>query len=643
MITADRLTLDSIPGFRPPGLLHPRSATCRLAASMKMMMTVLSLGGLSTIAPASQPDGVAASPIAARTGGPNILWIVSEDNSPYTVGAYGDPLARTPNLDRLAASGIVYRRAFAAAPVCAPNRSTIITGRYASSLGTQHMRSQRTLPPEVVFFPELLRAAGYFTSNNAKTDYNTSTPETAAWDENNKQAHWRHRRPGQPFFAVFNFEQSHESRLHERQPLLTDPAKVRVPSYLPDNPESRADLAQYYDCVTRADTAIGRILAQLAEDGLAEDTIIFYYSDNGGAVSRSKRFLYENGTQVALILHFPEKYRHLAPAEPGSAISELVNCIDLAPTVFSLAGLPRPGQFQGRAFAGPARAPAPAQTFMFRDRMDERYDLSRAVTDGRYRYIRHFLPHRPLGQHLDFLWRQASMRKWADAAQRGQLNAQQSAFFEPKEAEELFDCVADPDNVQNLAADPAQRDTLFRLRAGLRAHLLSSRDTGFLPEAMMVALAGESSPAIVAASDVTYPLARILDLVDSCQLGQPAPAVLTTALYDPLPVVRYWAIVGTLAMKTAPNLSAGLVDTDPSVRVAAAEVILRHTSETAAWRVLAAALGADQRVEIRLAALNALAQLPPAPAEFVPLVELARQDGNNYLARAAEALVQPTH
>ncbi|MDI1249647.1 MAG: sulfatase-like hydrolase/transferase, partial [Lacunisphaera sp.] len=595
MTPADCPLLDFIPGSHPPGDMAPRTNARGLPARIKQACAVLGAAGLTAVAPASPAMAGADSPKPdfrplPLTAGPNILWVVSEDNSPYTVGAYGDPLARTPNLDRLAARGIVYRRAFAAAPVCAPNRSTIITGRYASSLGTQHMRSRRSLPDNVGFFPEFLRAAGYFTSNNAKTDYNTSTPETAAWDENNKQAHWRHRRPGQPFFAVFNFEQSHESRLHERQPLLTDPAKVRVPAYLPDNPESRADLAQYYDCVTRADTAIGRILAQLAEDGLAEDTIIFYYSDNGGAVSRSKRFLYENGTQVALIMHFPEKYRHLAPAAAGSSLAELVNCVDLAPTMLSLAGLPVPRHFQGRAIAGPARSPAPAHTFMFRDRMDERYDLSRAVTDGRYRYIRHFLPHLPLGQHLDFLWKQASMRQWAGQAQSGQLNALQRAFFEPKAAEELFDCEADPDNVRNLAGEPAHRDTLDRLRAALRGHLLSSRDTGFLPEAMMIALSGASSPAVLAAQDTAYPLARILDLVDSCQLGQLAPTALASALTDPLPVMRYWSIMGALSLKPMPDLSAGLTDSDASVRLAAAEVILRHTRDPAAWRVLAAAL-----------------------------------------------------
>jgi arylsulfatase A-like enzyme len=257
-----------------------------------------------------------------------------------------------------------------------------------------------------------------------------------------------------PFFAIFNFEQSHESSLHKQSAQVTDPAKVRVPAYLPDTSTVRADIAHYFDNVSRADAALGKILAELAADGLAEDTIIFYYGDHGGAVSRSKRFLYENGTHPPLVAHFPKKFQHLAPAAPNSRLSELVNFIDLAPTVLSLAGLPLPAQFQGRAIAGPARKAGPEFTFSFRDRMDERYDMARAVTDGRFRYIRNYYPSQPWGQHLEYLWRQPSMKEWAGLFAAGKLNAAQRAFFENKPTEELFDCVADPDNVRNLAADP---------------------------------------------------------------------------------------------------------------------------------------------------------------------------------------------
>lgn len=578
---------------------------------------------------------------------PNILWVVSEDNVATTVGAYGDPLARTPNIDRIAAGGIVFDRAYSTSAVCAPTRSSLITGRYASSMGTQHMRSQRPLPDGVKFFPEFLRTAGYFTTNNAKTDYNTSTSWDAAWNENNRTAHWRHRAAGQPFFAIFNFEQSHESNLHKRATLQTDPAKVRVPAYLPDTPTVRADIAQYYDCVSRADAALGKILDQLAADGLAEDTIVFYYGDHGGAVSRSKRFLYENGTHPPLIVHFPKKYQHLAPGAPGSHLAELVNFVDLAPTVLSLAGVPLPAQFQGRAIAGAARSAAPEYTFMLRDRMDERYDLARAVTDGRYRYIRNYYPSQPWGQHLEFLWRQASMSEWAGLFAAGKLNAAQRAFFEPKSAEELFDCANDPDNVRNLAADPAARPHLLRLRAALRAHQLAIRDTGFLPEPLMIAWAAKGSPAVVAADDTRYPLARILDQLDALQLSAPPnPKTIGAALRAPEPVVRYWAAVAALGTPEAIDVAPLLADAEAVVRLAAAEVILRRGDNAKAWAAIAAELGGAVSSEGRLFAVNVVARVPQTipPAVRALLTQLVATPvsagAENYTARAVEALLQ---
>ncbi len=590
---------------------------------------------------------VAAARAADR---PNILWVVSEDNTAFTVGAYGDPLARTPNIDRIAAGGIVFDRCYSSSAVCAPTRSSIITGRYASSMGTQHMRSQRPLPDGVKFFPEFLRTAGYFTTNNAKTDYNTSSSWDTAWNENNKAAHWRHRAAGQPFFAVFNFEQSHESNLHTRAPLVTDPEKVRVPAYLPDTPTVRADIAQYYDCVARADAALGKILDQLSTDGLAEDTIVFYYGDHGGAVSRSKRFLYENGTHPPLIAHFPKKYQHLAPVAPDSRSGELVNFVDLAPTVLSLAGVPLPVQFQGRAFAGTARTAAPEYTFSFRDRMDERYDLARAATDGRYRYIRNYYPNQPWGQHLAYLWQQASMNEWAGLFATGKLNAAQRAFFEPKPVEELFDCANDPDNVRNLAADPAVRPQLLRLRAALRGHLLAVRDTGFMPEPLMIAWSAGGSPALVAADETRYPLARILDRLDALQLSAPPDVKMIGAeLRAPEAVVRYWAAVAALGSAQAIDVAPLLSDVESVVRLAAAEVILRRGDDPQAWAVVAAELTNAAQAEGRLFAVNVVARIlrTPPPAIRAVLAKLAVASAGagagaeNYTARAAEALVSP--
>jgi len=577
---------------------------------------------------------------------PNVLWLVIEDSTPNFVGPYGDPLARTPTADRLAADGIVFERCYTA-PVCAPSRNTLATGRYASAMGTQHMRSTRPLPEGVRVFSSFLRDAGYYCTNNFKTDYNTSSDWSAAWDEVSQKADWRGRQPGQPFFAMFTFMQSHEEFLQTRRPLKTDPGKVRVPGYLPDLPAVRADLAQYYDLVESADAAAGAVLAQLESDGLLDDTIIFYAADNGGVVAGSKRFLNENGTHVPLIVRFPKKYAHLAPGAAGTRLGELVHFVDFAPTVFSLLGVPPPAQFQGRAFAGPGRASAPEFTFMFRDRMDERYDLMRAVTDGRYRYIRNYHPERPTGQRIDYLWKQTTMQEWEVQYRSGNLNAAQRRFFEAKPPEELYDLRADPDNVNNLAADPAHGQQLARFRAALRGHLLAIRDTGLMPEPMMVGLAGSHSPALIAADDQRYPLARLLDLADAAQLGGGGAALFAAAARDPLPVVRYWAATAALTSPDVPgeSLAALLNDPDATVRVAAAAPLLHRGRNEDALRVIEEAIVQTEQRELRLFALNVLDRSSlPTPKALRPLLgQLAASDDfagfDYYLARAARPLL----
>ena len=597
---------------------------------------------------------------AADQPRPNILWVVTEDNSATFVTGYGDPLARTPNFERIAKAGVLFERAYSTSAVCAPTRASIITGMFAPSLGTQHMRSNVPMPPWMKYFPAYLREAGYFTSNHAKTDYNAAIlPGT--WDENSAQAHWKHRKPGQPFFSIFNFNASHESSLHRRKQLTTDPAKVRVPAYLPDTPEVRADLAQYYDNVSEADRQIGELFAELEQDGLWDDTIIFYYADHGGALTRGKRYMFENGTHPPLAVRFPQKFQRLAPAAPGSRSTELVNFVDLAPTVLSIAGVKLPEYFQGRAFAGPARKPGPEFTYNFRDRMDERYDLCRAVTDGHYRYIRNYRPELRTLQHLNYLWMMATTRECERVWKEGKAGPNVRALFEPKPAEQLFDCKSDPDNVKNLAADPGYRKTLERLRAANRAHLLRIRDTGFMPEAILRDLSAQGSPYDVGHDDQAYPLARILDLIDRVQLPTtPAEADLRAALKDPLPMVRYWGVMGALR---APEYTQSLLppllqDPVASVRIAAAAAIARHGDATKAWPVFAEALTGQHRSEVRLEALNFLTYLPQRPTSLRPLIEaLTRDDaprakgknkgaggesrGENYVASAAKYLVGP--
>ncbi|HUG93933.1 MAG TPA: sulfatase-like hydrolase/transferase, partial [Planctomycetaceae bacterium] len=303
---------------------------------------------------------------------PNILWITSEDNSPY-LGCYGDKLAHTPHLDRLAAQGVRYRHAFANAPVCSTARTTLITGMYATTLGVQHHRSRVRIPDGFRLYPEHLRAAGYYCTNNSKTDYNVANAGQP-WDESSNRAHYRNRRPGQPFFAVFNFTTSHESRVAPKQDGETfrvPPEDIVLPPYHPDTPEIRRDWANYYDQMTALDEQVGAVLAELEQEGLADDTIVFYYSDHGGALPRGKRNVHDSGTRVPLIIRFPKRFAQLAPAAPGEWVDEPISFVDFPATVFNLCGVPIPVHYEGRAFLGPERGAPRQHVFLYRGRMDE--------------------------------------------------------------------------------------------------------------------------------------------------------------------------------------------------------------------------------------------------------------------------------
>jgi arylsulfatase A-like enzyme len=551
---------------------------------------------------------------------PNVIWIVSEDNSPK-LGCYGEPLSRTPVLDGLAKRGVRYTNARSAAPVCAPSRCSIITARFATALGTQNMRSRWPIPEDIRFFPEYLREAGYYCTNNAKTDYNIGNDRIKqAWDESSKTAHWKNRPAGKPFFAVFNTELTHESCLHKREQLTTDPATVRVPAYLPDLPEVRQDIAQYHDRIAQMDGFVGGKLKELEAAGLLDSTIVVYYSDHGGAIPRGKRFLYDSGTRVPLIISVPERFKDLAPQAAGTVCDDQVSLIDMGPTVLSWCGVALPSGIHGRAVAGPSRTPAPAVGFSFRDRMDERYDGSRAVYDGRYVYIRNYHPLVPNGQYLDYLWKAASMKAWADAFAAGKLTPPQSLFFQPKPTEELFDSTTDPDNVVNLAAEPARAADLERLRKALHERLLSLRDTGFLPEPLLHGLRGAQPALTYAADDGHFPIARLLPLIDRMQIQRDASTV-AAGLTDASPVVRWWAVASAALLEQEPaGLSSALKDDNVAVRVAAAESILRRRSDVAAIATLSEVLTSKADAPIRLAAANAVSRLKDR-APFLPALE----------------------
>ena len=408
----------SMPSYDKPATLAPEAEDLIVTTVHELL-------------PERSKAGQASAP---QTDRPNILWITCEDMSPNT-GCYGDDYALTPNLDRLAAKGVRYTNAFTHAGVCAPSRSGLITGMYPTSLGSHHMRCTTTLPEFVKCFPEYLRKAGYFCTNQSKTDYNFDVPPEA-WDvPRGPKAHWRTRTPGQPFFGVFNLTVTHESRIRAKYDRLEhDPDAAVFPPYLPDTPLVRRDWARYHDLITQMDTQAGDILSQLREDGLAEDTIVFFFSDHGVGLPRAKQWIYDAGTHVPLIIHFPERYRHLAPAPPGSAIDRLVGFVDIGPSVLSLVGLEIPKHIQGVPFLGPHAGEPRQYLYGIRDRMDERYDMSRTVRDARYKYHRNYFPCRPFAPWLDYMEKLATMQEWRRLDAEGKLSGVQAFFMRDSKA-----------------------------------------------------------------------------------------------------------------------------------------------------------------------------------------------------------------
>ena len=552
-----------------------------------------------------------AAPVAASAARPNVLWLTSEDNGPF-LGCYGDPHAQTPHLDRLATEGVRYRRAFANAPVCSSARTTLITGMYPSSLGAQHHRSRVPLPAGFQLYPELLRAAGYYCTNNAKTDYNV-TVDRKPWDENGSRAHYRNRAGGQPFFAVFNQTSSHESQVAPaagKTMFRVPPERVTLPPYHPDTPEIRRDWANYHDQITVMDGEVGALLAELAREGLAEDTLVFYYSDHAGGLPRGKRNIHDSGTRVPLIVRFPAKWAHLAPGAPGSWVEQPVSFVDLTATLLELCGVPVPANYEGQPFLGP-RAVAREEVFLFRGRMDERHDVVRAVRDRDHRYVRNYSPHRPWGQPYSYPFQVLpSMRSWHAAFLAGKCDPVQAAYWRAKPPEELYAVADDPHEIRNLAGRAEVAERQRALAAKLRAQLIATRDTGFIPEGMARRLAG-SGDLITYARSPAYPVERVVDLANLAAARDPRHlALLQASLADPHPVIRYWGAQGCLILgaKAGPArevLRDCLRDEWADVRVAAAEALGHLGDLEAALATLGDVLKTGETGEV-LAALNAL-------------------------------------
>jgi arylsulfatase A-like enzyme len=612
---------------------------------------------------------------------PNIIWIISEDNSPF-LGCYGDSLAHTPNLDRLAEQSVRIAHAYTHAPVCAPSRSALITGVYATELGTENMRCEFAIPDSIHFFPYYLRQQGYFTTNRKKKDYNIPD-QAGVWDIDDW---WKldealvGREAGQPFFLMFNTWMSHEGKMHGDDAesadymrsayeaitrdsidedllatLLKRPTHVPPAPYHPDLPAVHEDWNRYYNRVSMMDYEVGLLLDQLEAQGLLDSSIVFYFSDHGGVLGRSKRFPFESGLRVPMLVHVPAAYAHLKMGEPGTVSERLVRFVDLAPTVLSLAGAELPPHLRGRAFMGTSTQSAPRYALGYRSRMDERIDLVRTISDGAYRYQRHYLPQRPYGQHVTYLWKAKHLPAWQAAYEAGTLSPVEAAFFEPRAAEALYHTAQDPHEIDNLIDDPAYEATAQRLRQALDSALAETQDLGFIPEIEVMRRAGTQAPhQWLRQQAVDW--AAVKQMADEALLGQ-GLAPLRTGLTHAEPAVRYWAAIGTLlrgdsARLLLPELTALSQDPSPAVQLAVAEALAALGREDLArdiligvfavhWPILRDAQGPSAAYpyagQVLTHAINVVARLAtPGPALQSYLDQLIAWDGGQYAKRAAE-------
>lgn len=522
--------------------------------------------------------GVLAQAAEPTRSAPNILWISCEDISSH-LGCYGDTAATTPHLDQLASEGVRYSHAFTCHGVCAPSRTGIITGMYPVALGANHMRSKATLPAHVRCFPEYLREAGYYCCNNSKTDYNFHWKKDAVWNNTSRQAHWKNRSSAdQPFFAVFNLTMTHESRIWPEnwkkvvaeldQDRLHDPADVVVPALYPDTLKVRQAIARLHDLITVMDQRVGQLLQELDDAGLTDDTIVIFWSDHGDGFARAKRWVYDTGTRVPMIVKIPPRYRVDGQGTPGSVDDRLINLIDLGPTMLNLAGVAVPRHMQGRAFLG-EQLPA-ARHFIHgaRDRIDERFDMVRSVRDRRFRYVRNFMPWRPALQHVSYSERSVTRQALREDHAAGKLSSDVDRFVDsPRARDELYDLDADPLELHNLAEDPRYAGDLKRLQEQCDRWQFEVRDAHLLPESLLLKEerdAGSRQEIFSAGSTVI----RWAGLFDAAT-GQTPPLV---SAMSPDPAVRFWGM-SLLDQSNGASVSAltsGLQDPMPIVRIAAA-------------------------------------------------------------------------
>lgn len=555
---------------------------------------------------------------------PNILWIVTEDNSLHYMNLYTKGGAEMPNVSSLASEGIVFNNAFSNAPVCSVARSTIITGVYSPRIGTQYHRrmSLVKLPDDVKPLPVYLKEAGYYTSNNSKEDYNF-IKDGEIWDESSGKASYKNRKKGQPFFHVQNFHNTHEGQLHFDKEHLENALKtnnldsVKPFPYHPDTPTFRYTQSLYHNHHKDVDKEIGKFIKKLEDENLLDNTIIFYYADHGGVLPRSKGYIYESGLNVPLVVRIPEKFKKLSPFKPGTRTSSFVEFVDLVPTVLSLAGIEIPRSVDGKPFLGKKLKKSKLEkqntTFGYADRFDEKYDLVRSVRVGKYKYIRNYQPFNVDGLYNFYRYKMLAYKEWYKLFQDGKLNEVQSQFFKPRAPEALYNIDEDPHETNNLANDISYNEILLDLRTKLNDHLISINDLSFLPEPHLLE---NGLNDVVGYSKKNKDLIKRLIEISDLQLYDynEISSKIKDALKDNNPWVRYWGLIvsstfGNQALENKDKINF-IFENDPVnlVRMRAAEFMLLNNFDISDSKINSLLKKSNFEAETNLM-LNSLANI----------------------------------
>ena len=526
---------------------------------------------------------------AEPTKRPNFVFIVSEDNSIHYLRLYGNKLGITPNIERLADNGLTFNHAFSGAPVCSVARSTLATAMHAPRVGFQYHRKSAlaSLPPGVKPWSQVLRENGYYTTNNAKTDYNFNVNRKEVWDMSSNKATWRNRpNKAMPFFHMQSFADSHESRLHfplkqMETPTKTSPDDVMLQPYFPDTPIMRYTKARYYDRIRVIDNQVGKIVNQLKEDGILEDTFVFYFGDHGGVMPRSKGYAYESGLHVPLVVRIPENFKKLIDHKRGTRTNGFVSFIDFGPTLLNLASISVHKELDGQAFFGKGVSAADLanrdEVFGHADRFDEKFDMVRTYRKGKWKYIRNYQSYYADGLQNNYRYRQLAYDNWRNLYRAERLNPVQRQFFERRSVEQLFNLEKDPHEVTNLAADPAQSKRLAEMRGLLKNKMKSINDLSFYPENRMVTTALNDGVAF--GREHSKQISRLSDLADTALLPfSEVQQALASSLQSKGALRRYWALkvcsnFGEKAKSLAIAAMPLLNDENLMVRVRAAEFL----------------------------------------------------------------------